>query len=133
MHGGSVIPRSPCGRAELACTAATIPSVEEERESVGGVVTMSIVSFGRGYLSTTPFDKTAWLNRVCRERADGSEFVCLSHRADSSATRAAFVAGTLGRSARRGLSKQRRGKLRLRYTPPVLLRPRWTRDQLALL
>ena len=36
---------------------------------------MSIVSFGRGYLSTTPFDKTAWLNRVCRERADGSEFV----------------------------------------------------------
>lgn len=43
---------------------------------MGGVVTMSIVSFGRGYLSTTPFDKTAWLNRVCRERADGSEFVC---------------------------------------------------------
>ena len=113
MHGGSGNPRSPCGRAELACTAATVPSVEEERESVGGVVTMSIVSFGREYLSTTPFDKTAWLNRVCRERADGLEFVCLSHRADSSATRAAFVAGTLGRSARRGLSKQRRGKLRL--------------------
>ena len=51
---------------------------------MGGVVTMSIVSFGRGYLSTTPFDKTAWLNRVCRERADGSKFVCLSHRAESS-------------------------------------------------
>ena len=37
---------------------------------------MSAVSVGEGALLPTPFDKTAWLDRVCGKRADGLELIC---------------------------------------------------------
>ena len=91
---------------------------------------MSTVSVEGEALLATPFDKTAWLERVCRKRADCAEFICCGHNfsdgsgIDDGKTKSWVVEPNTGIKLI---------KLRLRYTPPVPSRPSWTRKKVSLL
>ena len=71
--GGTAIHVAPEVDAITDCDALrTAEETDKERESGDDEDSLRV----GGSSLIDPFDKTAWLQRVCEKRADGSEFFC---------------------------------------------------------